>query len=215
MSGPSLARPQKLDVQHFTLEVQNLFTKATTFIPVFRLLLVMLILSESGKKIKLQTSKKIFTFTFAFARCERNLTVYICECYSIVMSHTPTWKFGNYSGYLWLWLICFQCKEINDTKIHDTRTKIVSWKLCSSARIRESRSISWDFSSFRIFMIQLHRHLECEWTLKDSLSRYCVVSLWPNTGSIPVCVSDRFKHCGDIMIILHAACSNSSRFCSC
>ena len=42
MSGPYLARSQKLAVQHFTLEVNNLFTKATIFIPVFRLLLVML-----------------------------------------------------------------------------------------------------------------------------------------------------------------------------
>ena len=32
---------QKLAFQHFTLEVQNLFTKATAFIPVFWLLLVM------------------------------------------------------------------------------------------------------------------------------------------------------------------------------
>ena len=40
-SGPLLARSQKMAVQHFTLEVECLFTKATTFTPVFRLLLVM------------------------------------------------------------------------------------------------------------------------------------------------------------------------------
>ena len=42
MSGPSHARSQKLAVQHYTLEVYNLFTKARTFTPVFRLLLVMM-----------------------------------------------------------------------------------------------------------------------------------------------------------------------------
>ena len=41
MTGPLLAWIQKLAVKHFALEVQNLFTKATTFTPVFRLLLVM------------------------------------------------------------------------------------------------------------------------------------------------------------------------------
>ena len=41
MTGPLLAWIQKLAVQHFTLEVQNVFTKATTFTPIFRLLLVM------------------------------------------------------------------------------------------------------------------------------------------------------------------------------
>ena len=42
MTGPLLARIQKLVVKHFTLEIQNLFTKATTFTPIFWLLLVML-----------------------------------------------------------------------------------------------------------------------------------------------------------------------------
>ena len=42
MTGPLVAWVQKLAVQHFTLEVENLFTKATTFTPVFfSLLLVM------------------------------------------------------------------------------------------------------------------------------------------------------------------------------
>ena len=43
MTGPSLAWIQKFAVQHFTLEVENLLTKATIFTPVFRLLLVMMI----------------------------------------------------------------------------------------------------------------------------------------------------------------------------
>ena len=37
-AGCLLALIQKLAVQQFTLEVSNLFTKATTFTPVFRLL---------------------------------------------------------------------------------------------------------------------------------------------------------------------------------
>ena len=41
MTGPLLTWIQKLIVQHFTLEVKILFTKVTTFTPVFRLLLVM------------------------------------------------------------------------------------------------------------------------------------------------------------------------------
>ena len=41
MDGPLLAWIQKLAVQHFTLQVCNLFTKATVFTPIFRLLLVM------------------------------------------------------------------------------------------------------------------------------------------------------------------------------
>ena len=41
MTGPLLAWTQKLVVQHFTLEALNLFTKAKTFTPVFRLLPVM------------------------------------------------------------------------------------------------------------------------------------------------------------------------------
>ena len=41
MTGSILARIQKLAVQHFTLEVQNLFAKATTFARDFRLLLAM------------------------------------------------------------------------------------------------------------------------------------------------------------------------------
>ena len=43
MTGPLLAWTQKFAVQHFTLKVQNLFTKATIFTSVFRLLLVMLV----------------------------------------------------------------------------------------------------------------------------------------------------------------------------
>ena len=88
--------------------------------------------------------------------------------------------------------------------MHDILIKIVLWKLCSSTRNREFPSISRDFSSFRIIVIQFDRHLECKLTLKDSLSRYCVMSLWPYTGTIPVCVPDRFKRCGDTMIILNA-----------
>ena len=41
MTGPLLAWIQKLTVQHFTLKIENLFTKVTTFTHVFRLLLVM------------------------------------------------------------------------------------------------------------------------------------------------------------------------------
>ena len=41
MTGSLLAWIQKLAVQHFTLEVKDLFTKATTFTPVFLLLLAM------------------------------------------------------------------------------------------------------------------------------------------------------------------------------
>ena len=41
MTGPFLACIHKLAVQHFTHEVYNLFTKATTLTPIFRLLLVM------------------------------------------------------------------------------------------------------------------------------------------------------------------------------
>ena len=41
MPGPLLTWMQKLAAQQFTLDVYNLFTKATTFTPVFRLLLVM------------------------------------------------------------------------------------------------------------------------------------------------------------------------------
>ena len=41
MTEPLLAWIQKLAVQNFTLEFYNLFTKAMTFTPVFRLLLVM------------------------------------------------------------------------------------------------------------------------------------------------------------------------------
>ena len=46
ITGPLLAWKEKLVVQHFTLEVSNLFTKATTFTPVFRLFLVMFNLYE-------------------------------------------------------------------------------------------------------------------------------------------------------------------------
>ena len=42
ITGPLLAWIQKLLVQHFTFEVEKLFTKVTIFTPVFRLLLVML-----------------------------------------------------------------------------------------------------------------------------------------------------------------------------
>ena len=41
MTGPLLAWMQKMSVHRSTLEVKNLFTKVTTFTPVFRLLLVM------------------------------------------------------------------------------------------------------------------------------------------------------------------------------
>ena len=41
VTGPLLAWMQKLAVQHFTLEVENLFTQATTFTHLFQLLLVM------------------------------------------------------------------------------------------------------------------------------------------------------------------------------
>ena len=44
MTGPLLAWIQKLTVQHFTLEVENLFNKPKTFTPVCRWLLVMLLL---------------------------------------------------------------------------------------------------------------------------------------------------------------------------
>ena len=40
MTGSLLAWIQILAVQHFTFEVLNIFTKATTFTPVFPLLLV-------------------------------------------------------------------------------------------------------------------------------------------------------------------------------
>ena len=43
MTGHLLAWVQKLAVQHFTLEVKNLLTKAATFTPVFRLLLMALV----------------------------------------------------------------------------------------------------------------------------------------------------------------------------
>ena len=45
MTGSLLACIQKLTVQHFTLEVKNLFPKTITSIPVFQLLLVMLLLT--------------------------------------------------------------------------------------------------------------------------------------------------------------------------
>ena len=38
MTGSLLTWIQKLAVQHFTFEVQNLFTEVTTFTPVLRLL---------------------------------------------------------------------------------------------------------------------------------------------------------------------------------
>ena len=42
MTGTLLAWTQKLALEHFTLEILNLFTKVTTFTPVFRWLLVMI-----------------------------------------------------------------------------------------------------------------------------------------------------------------------------
>ena len=38
MTGPLLAWIQKVTVQNFTLEVQNVFTKATTFTHIFQML---------------------------------------------------------------------------------------------------------------------------------------------------------------------------------
>ena len=43
-----LAWMQKLSAQHFTVEVQNLFTKATTFTPIFRLLLLIFAKKDSN-----------------------------------------------------------------------------------------------------------------------------------------------------------------------
>ena len=45
MTRSLLVGIQKLTVQHFTLEVKNLFTKVITSIPVFPLLMVMLLLT--------------------------------------------------------------------------------------------------------------------------------------------------------------------------
>ena len=49
MTGLLLAWIQKkMTVQHFTLEVENLFNKPKTFAPVFRCLLVMLTTKNEG-----------------------------------------------------------------------------------------------------------------------------------------------------------------------
>ena len=70
MSGPYLARSQKLAVQHFTLEVNNLFTKATIFIPVFRLLLVMLTLCTVHiQRVDPRVNVRVAATADADARC--------------------------------------------------------------------------------------------------------------------------------------------------
>ena len=57
MTGRLLAWVQKMEGQHFTLQVKNLFTETITFTPVFRLLLVM-------KSILLPLQKILNAFSY-------------------------------------------------------------------------------------------------------------------------------------------------------
>ena len=62
ITGPLLAWIQKLAVQHFTLQAQNIFTKATTFTPVFRLLLLMIRVQATGLNLQVIVSPMLQSF---------------------------------------------------------------------------------------------------------------------------------------------------------
>ena len=74
MSGPSLARSHKLSVQHYTLEVYNLFNKATKFTPAFRWLLVMELESQVYRscftdRVAIFTARKRSLWRLCFYTC--------------------------------------------------------------------------------------------------------------------------------------------------
>ena len=62
MIGLLLAWIQTLAVQHFPLEVLNLLTKATTFTPVFQLLLVMTCTKVSKIKSSEELAEQVLIF---------------------------------------------------------------------------------------------------------------------------------------------------------